>query len=66
VERWSGEITRKLIRHTTLTSVKDLIWAFETHLKEHNRNPRKFVWTKDAQTILARANRREEALGTPH
>ncbi len=66
IERWFGEITRKRIRRGTFTSVKQLIEAIETYLQEHNRNPQKFVWTKDAQTILAKVNRCKEALGTLH
>jgi transposase len=66
IERWFGEITRKRIRRGTFTSVMQLIKAIESYLKEHNRNPQKFVWTKDAQTILAKINRCKEALGTPH
>jgi transposase len=61
IERWFGEITRKRIRRGTFTSVMQLIKAIESYLKEHNRNPQKFVWTKDAQTILAKINRCKEA-----
>jgi len=66
VERWFGEITRKRIRRGTFTSVKELIEAIETYLNEHNRNPKKFVWTKDAETILAKVHHCKEALGTLH
>jgi transposase len=66
VERWFGEITRKRIRRGTFTSVKQLIETIKAYLNEHNRNPQKFVWTKDAETILAKVNRCKEALGTPH
>jgi transposase len=66
VERWFGEITRKRIRRGTFRSVKDLIAAIHAYLEEHNRNPKKFVWTKDADTILSKINHCKEALGTPH
>ncbi|MCI0348411.1 MAG: IS630 family transposase [Acidobacteriales bacterium] len=66
VERWFGEITRKRIRRGTFKSVPELIAAIESYLNEHNQNPTKFVWTKDAETILAKVNRCKEALGTPH
>jgi len=66
VERWFGEITRQRIRRGTFRSVRELITAIEAYLQEHNRNPKKFVWTKDAETILAKVNRCKEALGTPH
>lgn len=66
IERWFGEITRKRIRRGTFTSVKALVDAIEAYLAEHNRDPKPFVWTKDAATILAKINRCKEALGTPH
>jgi transposase len=66
VERWFGEITRKRIRRGTFTSVGELVQAINAYLQEHNRNPQKFVWTKGAETILAKVNRCKEALGTPH
>jgi transposase len=66
VERWFGEITRKRIRRGTFKSVHELVSSIETYLQEHNRNPKKFVWTKNAQTILAKINHCKEALGTAH
>lgn len=66
VERWFGEITRKRIRRGSFTSVRELIEAIDLYLNEHNQNPKKFVWTKDANTILAKVSRCKEALGTPH
>jgi len=66
VERWFGEITRKRIRRGTFNSVKELIVAIESYLQEHNQDPKKFVWTKDAQTILAKVNRCKQSLGTLH
>lgn len=64
VERWFGEITRKRIRRDTFKSVRALVVAIESDLNEHNQDPKKCVWTKDAETILAKVNRCKEALGT--
>jgi transposase len=66
IERWFAEITRKRIRRGSFRSVKELVGAIQAYLQEHNRDPKKFVWTKDAHTILAKINRCKEALGTPH
>ena len=66
VERWFGEITRKRIRRGTFTSLAQLIDAITDYLKHYNRTPTKFVWTKDADMILAKIHRCKEALGTPH
>jgi len=66
VERWFGEITRKRIRRGSFPSVKALIAAIADFLARYNENPRRFVWTKDADMILAKIQRCKEALGTPH
>lgn len=66
VERWFGEITRKRIRRGTFKSVPQLIDAIMAYLRQHNLDPRPFVWTKDADMILAKINRCKEALGTAH
>jgi transposase len=66
VERWFGEITRKRIRRGTFKSVPQLIAAITEYLKHHNFAPTKFVWTKDADMILAKIERCKEALGTAH
>jgi transposase len=66
VERWFREITQQRIRRGTFTSVKALIAAIEEYLAEYNRNPKRFVWTKDADMILAKVTRCKAALGTAH
>jgi transposase len=66
VQRWFGEITGKRIRRGTFKSVPQLIEAIMHYLKHHNGDPVKFVWTKDADMILAKIDRCKEALGTAH
>ena len=66
VERWFGEITRKRIRRGTFQSVPQLIAAIMEYLEDHNVDPKRFVWSKDADMILAKIRRCKEALGTPH
>lgn len=66
VERWFGEITRKRIRRGTFKSVRQLIGAITEYLEHHNGHPVPFVWTKDADMIIAKINRCKEALGTAH
>ena len=66
VERWFGEITQKRIRRGTFRSVKELIDAIKDYLGVYNEDPTRFVWTKDADMILAKIRRCKEALGTPH
>jgi transposase len=66
VERWFGEITRKRIRRGTFQSVPQLIAAITDYLQHHNAAPVPFVWTKDADMIIAKIDRCKEALGTAH
>jgi transposase len=66
VERWFGEITRKRIRRGTFQSVPQLIAAIMEYLEDHNVDPKRFVWSKDADMILAKIDRCKEALGTAH
>jgi transposase len=57
VERWFAEITRQRIRRGTFDSVPALIAAIMEYLDHYNRAPRPFMWTKDADTILAKIER---------
>ena len=66
VERWFREITQRRIRRGTFCSVKDLVAAITAYLAHYNHAPTRFVWTKDADMILAKVHRCKEALGTAH
>ena len=57
VERFFAEITEKMIRRGVFRSVKALVEAIVTYLEEHNREPKPFVWTADADLILSRVER---------
>jgi hypothetical protein len=58
VEVFFGIITRQAIRCGTFTSVKDLIAAIETFIDAWNDRCQPFVWTKTADEILTKANRK--------
>jgi transposase len=58
VEIFFGIITRQAIRRGTFTSVKELIAAIETFIDGWNERCRPFVWTKTADEILTKANRK--------
>jgi transposase len=62
VERWFAEITRKRIRRGSFRNVSALVKAINEYLRENNRNPRPFVWTATAATILSKIRRCKEAL----
>jgi transposase len=66
VERFFAEITRKRIRRGTFRSVPALIAAIRTYVREHNKDPRPFIWTASASAILRKIRRCKEALETGH
>jgi len=66
VERWFAEITRQRIRRGTFRSVPDLIRAIHAYLREHNKDPRPFLWTASAASIVRKIRRCKEALDTGH
>jgi transposase len=66
VERFFSEMTMKMIRRGAFTSVQSLIGNINNYLEKHNRNPKIFVWTKDAGTIIKKVAKCTEALGTAH
>lgn len=66
VERWFREITTKRIRRGVFHSVKDLIAAIDTYLRETNKNPKPFVWSASVETILAKIARCKATFETLH
>ena len=62
VERFFAEITRKRIRRGAFASVADLEAAIRDYLASHNANPKPFVWSKRAHTILEKERRAFNAL----
>ncbi len=47
-------LTRKRLRRGVFRSIVDLQAAINRYLKEHNLDPKPFVWTKPATAILAK------------
>jgi transposase len=58
VEIFFGIITRQAIRRGTFGSVRDLIEAITAFIDGWNERCQPFVWTKDADTIIAKAHRK--------
>jgi transposase len=52
IERFFAEITEKRIRRGAFRSVKALEKAIHDYLDHRNQNPKPFVWTADADSIL--------------
>ena len=53
VENFFSKMTRQRIRLGVFRSIADLQAAINAYLAEHNA----FVWTKSAETILAKLDR---------
>jgi transposase len=62
VERFFAEITGKRIRRGIFKSVAELEAAITDYLTKHNFNPKPFVWTAKAETILEKHARAREVL----
>lgn len=52
VERFFAQITQEAIRRGSFQSVRQLESAIYAYLKEHNKNPKPFVWTATADRIF--------------
>jgi transposase len=66
VERFFGLITEDRIRRGVFKSVAELQAAIEQYLETHNADPRPFVWTASAITILEKASRGRQTLESVH
>jgi transposase len=66
VERFFAEITEKRIRRGTFKSVADLEKAIMDYLEHHNADPKPFVWTASAGSILEKVARAKQALESVH
>lgn len=58
VESFFSAMTRRRLRRGAFRSIADLQAAINRYIDEHNDDPKPFVWTKPAGTILAKINRR--------
>jgi transposase len=65
VEIFFGIITRQAIRRGSFDSVGELIEAITKFIDGWNERCEPFVWTKDADTIIAKAHRKPTS-GTRH
>jgi transposase len=57
VETFFSALTRRRLRRGVFRSVVDLQAAINRYLKDHNDDPKPFVWTKSPETILAKTQR---------
>ena len=57
VEGFFSILTRRRLEHGIFKSVADLETAITHYIREHNKTPKPFVWTKTAKAILAKLQR---------
>jgi len=62
VESFFSQITTKTIRRGTFSSVADLTDAIVAYIDDHNADPKPFVWTTSAASILDKVGRARAAL----
>jgi transposase len=62
VERWFRELTDKALRRGVFHSVPDLVDSIKEYIDAHNDDPRPYVWTATAESILAKVARGRIAL----
>src|SRR6478736_6299354 len=57
VERWFRDLTDKNLRRGIFASVPELLASSESYLNAHNADPKPYVWTATAESILAKVRR---------
>src|SRR6476646_5401396 len=62
VERWLRDLTDKNLRRGIFASVPDLIASIQTYIDTNNADPKPYVWTATAESILAKVARARAAL----
>jgi transposase len=66
VERWFRELTVKSIRRGAFSSVPDLVKRIQEFITAYNDDPKPFVWTASARSIIKKVNRCKAVAETLH
>ncbi len=66
MERFFGLITEDRIRCGVFKSVAELETAIQQYLDQHNADPKPFVWTASAASILEKVARGRQTLESLH
>jgi hypothetical protein len=56
VETFFSTLTRQRLKRAIFRSVVDLQTAIKRYIEEHNDDPKPFIWTKSAKTIIGKLN----------
>ncbi len=62
VERWFRDLTDKNLRRGIFGSVPDLIASIEKYMAVTNNDPKPYVWTATAESVLAKVQRARTTL----
>lgn len=62
VESWFATLTKQQLRRGVFRSVAELLHAIDNYLVRYNATPTRFVWTKDADSILDKIDRARRTL----
>ena len=65
VERFFRDLTQDVVREGSFGSVRELVQAIETYLAERNLAPKRYVWKKKGEEILAKIVRARAAQTAP-
>ena len=60
------ETPKQQVRRGVYHDVPELIAAIESFIAGYNQRAQPFVWTKTAESILAKADKRQATSGTLH
>ena len=66
VESFFAKLTRRRLTNGVFHSVVDLQAAINRFIKEHNQQPRPFVWRANPDDIIAAARRGRQTLEPIH
>ena len=62
VERFFGEITRRVIRPGSFAHLSELVAAITRFLAQQNEQPKRYVWRADPNQVLEKIDRAWESL----
>jgi transposase len=66
VEGFFAKLTRQRLKRGTFTGIADLQAAINRYLDDNNANPKPFVWTTPAATIIQKVARGNQTLQSIH
>jgi len=66
VEIWFSILTTQQVRRGVYHDVPELIAAIETFIDGYNQHAQPFVWTKTAETVIAKATKHQATSETLH